>query len=301
MSVSARIVLAQLVLRISPVTKGQQTITDGTVTLTVSATATSGGLIKVTCSSAHGLKTGDQVFISGVTGTVEANNTLANPAWTITYVSTTAFTLDGSTFTNAWASGGTVYPALVGAVDADGFTREQYLSLLNQARWGLMGTVVSAWKAKKILDPEKLLPGWIVTTTTLQFTSGSASKPAGYVETLKLTDASGTRIPVYTPTEYERVINKLSVNNPAVEDMGTVLLDESAGTNVPNASTYILKYFGLTDFQIGDILNLSGYTQTTEPLDEEMHEVLYRGAIAISKGMGGQDVSALFARELGLL
>ena len=61
------------------------------------------GLIKITTSSAHGLTTGDYVTIEGVTGTVEANQTAY-----ITVVDSTNFTIDDSTFENAYVSGGVV-------------------------------------------------------------------------------------------------------------------------------------------------------------------------------------------------
>ena len=71
--------------------------------LSVSSTASAGGLIKITTSAAHKLTTGAIVTIAGVTGTVEANGT-----WTITVVDSTHFDLNGSVYTNAWVSGGTV-------------------------------------------------------------------------------------------------------------------------------------------------------------------------------------------------
>lgn len=61
------------------------------------------GLIRIT-STAHGLSTNDTVFISGVTGTTEANGT-----WAVTVVSSTQFTLQSSTYANAWTGAGGVY------------------------------------------------------------------------------------------------------------------------------------------------------------------------------------------------
>jgi hypothetical protein len=67
----------------------------------VTATASAGGLIRIT-SNAHKLVTGCQVVISGVTGTTEANGT-----WTVTRNDANTFDLQGSTYANAWISGGT--------------------------------------------------------------------------------------------------------------------------------------------------------------------------------------------------
>lgn len=67
----------------------------------VSNAVASAGLIKITTATAHGYTTGDSVTVLQVLGTVEANGT-----WTVTVVNSTNFTLDGSTFTNTYVSGG---------------------------------------------------------------------------------------------------------------------------------------------------------------------------------------------------
>jgi hypothetical protein len=61
------------------------------------------GLIRITTGSAHGRTTGNKVFISGVTGTTEANG-----GWIVTVINATTIDLQASTFTNSYVSGGTV-------------------------------------------------------------------------------------------------------------------------------------------------------------------------------------------------
>ena len=300
MAVEAQLVLHRLLLRVDPVTKDQQKIRERSDNIAI--ISSTNATPSVVTTLAHGLKTGDKVFIHTHSTNTAINNTLANPAWTITVPSTTTLSLDGSVGNGAGGATGSVVPAYVGSVDGDVKTREQHLDLLNQARWVVMGVVVSAFKKDpRGIDPERLLPGWVVRNATFQFASGSATKPTGYVDTVKLHTAAGIRIPVYTPTEYEWVKNKLSATNPAVEDRGTILYDATAGTNVPNASDYVLNYLGLTDFTLGDILQISGYTNTTEPLDEERHELLYRAAVAIARGAGQVDLNTLIAKELGII
>jgi hypothetical protein len=58
--------------------------------------------IVITTALAHGLKTGQQVAIASVGG-----NTAANGDWTVTRLSATTFSLDGSTGSGAYTSGGT--------------------------------------------------------------------------------------------------------------------------------------------------------------------------------------------------
>ena len=77
----------------------------GSNALSVSAAADNGsGLIRITTSAVHGLATGDIVTIHDVAGTTEANET-----WQVTVIDTTNFDLVGSTFSNAYTSGGKVF------------------------------------------------------------------------------------------------------------------------------------------------------------------------------------------------
>ena len=70
--------------------------------LIVSA-ATNTSPIEITTTANHSMLTGDSVYIVGVLG-----NTGANGSYTITKTSATSFTLDGSTGTGAYTSGGFV-------------------------------------------------------------------------------------------------------------------------------------------------------------------------------------------------
>ena len=69
----------------------------------VSSTTVSGGLIQVTTSTAHGLSTGDKVYIQNVSTMTDANG-----YWYVTVVDATAFTLDESSSSQSDGSGGTV-------------------------------------------------------------------------------------------------------------------------------------------------------------------------------------------------
>jgi hypothetical protein len=67
------------------------------------------GLIRLTVNTTSGMITGQQITVGEVVGTTEANGN-----WTITVISLTEIDLGGSTFTNAYSSGGYVVnnPAL---------------------------------------------------------------------------------------------------------------------------------------------------------------------------------------------
>lgn len=80
------------------------------VTITNATSAT--GKIKIE-AIAHGYTTGDPIYIAAVTGTTEANGT-----WIVTVVDDDNVILDGSTFTNAYISGGTTRPGLFYGITA---------------------------------------------------------------------------------------------------------------------------------------------------------------------------------------
>lgn len=72
--------------------------------LTITGAANNGsGLIRLSVADTSTFETGEIKTVSDVTGTTEANGT-----WTITVADATHIDLQGSTFTNAWVSGGTI-------------------------------------------------------------------------------------------------------------------------------------------------------------------------------------------------
>lgn len=73
----------------------------------ITGAASDGGTeVRITCAS-HGYSDGDKVFIESVGGTTEANG-----YWVVKDKTTNTFDLTGSTFANAWTSGGNVYKAI---------------------------------------------------------------------------------------------------------------------------------------------------------------------------------------------
>lgn len=83
--------------------EGRALLTRPNVTVNVTNAVNNGsGLIRISAVG-HGLTTGNKVYIKNVTGTTEANG-----AWIVTVVDGDTIDLQGSTFTNAYVSGGTV-------------------------------------------------------------------------------------------------------------------------------------------------------------------------------------------------
>ena len=76
---------------------------DGQTAPAISAVTNNGGLIEVQTAAANTLITGNSVAIFGATGTVPVNGT-----GTVTVIDSTHFTLNGSTFSGSYISGGLV-------------------------------------------------------------------------------------------------------------------------------------------------------------------------------------------------
>lgn len=98
--------------------EGLDAIASGHLDITGAANNGS-GLIRLTVASTATLTTGDVKTVSSVGGTTEANGT-----WTITVISGTTLDLQGSTFTNAYTSGGIIG----GSLDALEFSLDEISS-----------------------------------------------------------------------------------------------------------------------------------------------------------------------------
>jgi hypothetical protein len=93
-------------------------------TLTINNCADNGsGLIRTTTTATNALVTGQIVGIINVVGTTEANN-----VWTVTAIDATNFDLQGSTFSNAYSSGGTAF-VIRNAVVLQSATNRQYITV----------------------------------------------------------------------------------------------------------------------------------------------------------------------------
>jgi surface protein len=82
-------------------TEGKALLTRTNTSISINGAITFSGPIIINTTSAHGLVTGNKAFISGVTGTVEANG-----LHTVTYISAIQIELQGSVFVNTYVSGG---------------------------------------------------------------------------------------------------------------------------------------------------------------------------------------------------
>jgi hypothetical protein len=113
--------------------------------LAITGAVGAAGLIRISVASTSTLSTGQAVAIQGVVGTVEANNGASRGWWIITVINGTQFDLQGSTFSNAYVSGGTVG----GSIDAmttslDAFATVIFASIMGFDSTNTLGTFTGA-------------------------------------------------------------------------------------------------------------------------------------------------------------
>lgn len=102
---------------------------------TITGAANNGsGLIRITAAG-HLYTDGQQVVITGVVGTTEANGT-----WTITYISANTFDLRASAFVNAYVSDGEAFPGIFASTDVGRHIRMKQGTVWG---WAKIATYVS--------------------------------------------------------------------------------------------------------------------------------------------------------------
>lgn len=289
---TAQALLFKIQLLIDPATKNGQKFNDATAVLTV-AGASNATPIVITTSANHGLVTGNQVYVTGVGGNTNANNTGANPNWTITKITDTTFSLDNSSGNSAWTSGGSVYPSLVGSVDGAAFARQRILDIYNQARMALFTAIDNSMDVSEKITA---ISGTVIKKTDFTFASGVATKPTGYIQTVKLTDVNGAEITVLPLSLYRQLKDRISTTNRMVFDYGTTFESPDVATPIPpDAATYVLRYYGITDFTLSDILGNS----TVETFNINYYPIIIELAQAIASEQGTIAVNALAQKLIG--
>ena len=218
------------------------------------------GLIRVT-SAAHGLTTNDYVEITGALGTVEANN-----EWKVTVIDANNFDLQGSTFTNAWTSGGawtrpysitTTYliadvPLLRWVQTADTL----YIVHSSYAPRKLTRTGHTAWTLSLVSFVDGPYMDTNITTTTL---TPSAATGVGITITASATTGINNNTGFQT-TDVGRIIRMLSSTNV----WGYVVITARASTTSITADVILTltNTSARTGWRLGSFSNTSGWPQT---------------------------------------
>lgn len=286
--------LGKLAQRVDPVTKSGKKFRDATnsgITITSSTNATP---IEITTDVAHGGATGDIVSISGHLVNTAANNTAANPTWTITYVSPTKLTLNGSVGNGAGSATGTVTPFMVGSIDGARFTKQRLLDIYNEARFALFGALK---ETKNNKDFDKYVYGSINTDSIAMSYSApymNIPKPAGFINLISMFDSAAT------PKEILVLPNSLLSDVkrgivPSLTVTAANLLSFNIGQNwsiVGNFGTTpaSVVYYGITNWTWAT--NILPNT-TVEVFSADVEPILIEIACAIADEQSNTDVLSL--------
>lgn len=127
-SVNSRVNNTTVSLTPSAATGTGVTLTTAPTRTITNAVNNGSGLIRITATG-HDMSTRQRVFITGVTGTTEANGN-----WTITVIDANTFDLQGSTFTNAYVAGGTTFYGVFESTDVGRLIRLKEGSVWGWAR-----------------------------------------------------------------------------------------------------------------------------------------------------------------------
>lgn len=291
MSLPVNTQLLRLAQRVDPLTKSGQYLMDLNSAIAI-ASSTNATPIQITTAVAHGLKTGNQVFISGHALNVAANNTPSNPNWTILVNGATTFTLNNSVGTGVGSATGNVYPAMIGAVPGAAFPSQLLMDRYNDARL-LLATVL-----KQRLPLQQFMletSGNIVNNTGFSFTSGVAQKPSGFIESVALYDASYNKIEVIPASQLEAARTLETSSLRFVIDSGSTLSTITGNTNVPDATNYILWYYWIPIYLLTDATG----GVTLESFNDKYFPVIIEVAELLCNEVGTQQVAAFITAFLG--
>lgn len=294
--------LFKLALIIDPFTKDGQRINDSASVLTVTG-ASNATPIVITTSTNHGLVSGNRVYNIGQATNTNANNTLANPNWVITYVSPTTFSLNGSSGNGATGTG-TCYPALIGSVDGANFPKQRLLDMYNQARMVLFNAIYKSVNNDEI---SKYVYGSFI-TASLTIPAYSApykfiTKPSGFIRLVGMVDGAATPVPIIVlPNNLLQETKKAT--NPYYTVSATNLLAfevKVSGVDgwgiVGNFGTTPAScdYYGITDWTLSDVLTGTA----TEVFSSDVEYMIIQIAEAISQEQGEEQINALALKLLG--
>lgn len=292
--------LLKLVARIDPNTKSGKKFGDATNNGITIASSTNATPIEITTSVAHGRATGDIVSISGHLINTNANNTTATPTWTITYVSTTKFTLDDSVGNGVGAATGTVTPYMVGSIDGARFPKQRLLDIYNEARFALFNALREIKTSKEFAE---LVYGTITNasvTMTYAAPYMNLPKPTGFIRLINLFDGAATPKEIHIlPSSLLADVKRGVV--PSVTVTSSNLLAFDMGQNwsiVGNFGTTPAKavYYGITNWTwVTDILP----NTTVELFNPDIEPILIDIACAIADEQSNTKVLALAKMLLG--
>lgn len=297
--------LLKLALRIDPLTT-RDNIFQSLSSYIAPSGATNATPIVISTATPHGINSGDDVYIVGVTGNTAANNTTTNPYWIATRLSSTTFSIadkDGTDVAGngAFIAGNAIVKGMIGSSDGQKFKRQQILDIYNEARFLLFEALKKRMPEKELV---KYVSSNIVLRENINFLSGVGSKPSGYIAPLNMIDYNNREIYIKDPS-YEMVIRRgelpayvETTTNRFLIDSGSTFTNVTGTSVMPDSTVtikYYLTYFGLTTYILSQVLDGT----TTESYTDNYIPMVIELGVAISGGYGSQKALALAEKMVG--
>jgi len=169
------------------------------------------------------------------------------------------------------------------------FNPQQVVDFYNEGRTALANAV-------DLHYPEPLkgtvLGGLAQLNASLTFTSGAAPKPTGFIKSVFLSDVNNAQITINPIIMIPRLKDLETSTNRMVFDCGSSFSALTGTTNIPNAATYKLSYYGITTFVLSDVTGGA----TVEQFNDDWFPKIIQLAEAVANEQGQQAVNALAAQ-----
>lgn len=306
---TAQSVFYKILQIIDPKTKGSNTLNqvlyqDSSQSLVITA-ATNANPVQVTAAG-HGYVTGDPVYIALCAGNTAPNNTAQVPYWLVTVIDANTFTIPVAG-NGAYTGNGLVTKALVGSIHGAVFPRERQLEIYNFARRVMLRNALDLWKDNTDRVKNEI-GATIVTKSNLTFAASGADMvapvPADYIEFVQMIDgaSANAKLNSITLTDPKFIQEVLKAIDPQYVQSASRRFVFLMGANFfnPNSliaagATYILHYYGLTDFTLSDILA----NTAVEVIPLPRHGALVEIAQAIAAERSMKEINKLASTLLG--
>jgi hypothetical protein len=256
----------QLAQRVDPYTKQ-----GGNLDVVVITGATNASPIVITATN-HGFQTGDTVLVAGVLG-----NTAANGTFTITRVTVNTFSLDGSTGSGAYTSGGSA--TTIGVSDGDRFTKQRLLDIYNLARMTLFNAM------KNVMTKDQMVEAisGAMTDVVFTFTATYGNRytyglPSGYLRFVGLNGYAYGNSDMLTPIILlpANMIDVVKGSDPAYQQSNTNRFVFEIGTSLIHFGNYVDLQ------QITGTVAIAGDTTLTGTSTKFLNELMVGGAVRVS-------------------
>ena len=180
--------------------------------------------------------------------------------------------------------------ANVGSVDGEKFTAAKALAIYNNARYALANAVAIR------MDPfakRQAISDNTVWNTTFAFASGVANKEAGYIEHKDLQTLAGIHVSVVPAHNASLIAYLDSAQNPIVFERAATFNSIHGNTFIPDASTYIHVYYGISPWVNNDVIAAGSLASETFSPVWESPLLEIAEAIAMEKGLAQVNKLAL--------